>query len=93
MNGQFKGAADAALLVASVSSDNARNATVGSDDETSSSPTVEAYRPLKAVPDTQAACEMGGAANVRQRTAKPGVLRTGRRTGTSQHRPILSKLS
>jgi hypothetical protein len=53
-----------------------RDAKVDSNDETSSSPTVEVYHPLKAVSDTHAAYEIGGVANVRQRTAKPNVLRT-----------------
>jgi hypothetical protein len=63
---------------ASVSSDDARNAAVGSDDKATSS-AVEANRLLKAVLDAQAARAMGGAAKLQGE----GVVTQASRSGGS----------
>jgi len=56
-------------LDASVCRTEARNSTVGLDDEATSSTAVEANRPLKAALDAQTARVLGGAANFRREEA------------------------
>src|SRR4051794_36206456 len=52
----------------------ARNATVGSDDQANSSTAVEANPPLKAVLDVRTARVIGGAANIQGREPLPWHL-------------------